>query len=137
MLFLLTGGVQTGKTRWLEQLLAELADDGVESQGVVAPGVWRQRGGEDGAVEELDEEDGGDEGREVTTAGARGEHALTLASVCRGSGCHSVLPTAPPDVRTSAQWVRRSGLDGRTHCALDWGGADPAEGSAGQRVNSG
>lgn len=47
MLFLLTGGVQTGKTRWLEQLLAELADDGVESQGVVAPGVWRRRDDEE------------------------------------------------------------------------------------------
>lgn len=47
MLFLLTGGVQTGKTRWLEQLIAELADDGVESQGVVAPGVWCQREGEE------------------------------------------------------------------------------------------
>lgn len=42
MLFLLTGSVQTGKTRWLEALLDELAQDGVTSAGVLAPGVWRE-----------------------------------------------------------------------------------------------
>lgn len=45
MLFLLTGEVQTGKTRWLERLLAELAAEGVPSAGVVAPGVWREHPG--------------------------------------------------------------------------------------------
>lgn len=40
MLFLLTGNVQTGKTRWLEAFLAELAEAGVTSVGVLAPGVW-------------------------------------------------------------------------------------------------
>ena len=49
MLFILTGGVQSGKTRWLERLVAELAADGVESRGVLAPGVWRLRAdGDDG-----------------------------------------------------------------------------------------
>lgn len=43
MLFILTGDVQTGKSRWLERTLAELAGDGVEARGVVAPGVWRRR----------------------------------------------------------------------------------------------
>ena len=43
MLFILTGDVQTGKSRWLERALAELAGDGVEARGVVAPGVWRRR----------------------------------------------------------------------------------------------
>ena len=38
MLFILTGDVQSGKTRWLERLVAELAADGVESRGVLAPG---------------------------------------------------------------------------------------------------
>lgn len=42
MLFLLTGNVQTGKTRWLEALLDELAQDGVIPVGVLAPGVWRE-----------------------------------------------------------------------------------------------
>lgn len=41
MLFVLTGEVQTGKTRWLESLVAELAAVGVCAQGVLAPGVWR------------------------------------------------------------------------------------------------
>ncbi len=40
MLFLLTGELQTGKTRWLEALVDRLADEGVGSYGVVAPGVW-------------------------------------------------------------------------------------------------
>lgn len=43
MLFILTGEVQTGKTRWLESLVADLARCGVVTQGVVAPGVWRKR----------------------------------------------------------------------------------------------
>lgn len=41
MLFILTGGVQTGKTRWLETLVADLGARGVPSAGVIAPGVWR------------------------------------------------------------------------------------------------
>ena len=43
MLFVLTGGVQTGKTRWLEELLADLQRAGVEPCGVMAPGVWADR----------------------------------------------------------------------------------------------
>ena len=39
MLFLLTGDVQIGKTRWLERLAAELAGDGVPVAGVLAPCV--------------------------------------------------------------------------------------------------
>lgn len=44
MLFLLTGDVQTGKTRWLAALADELASGGVDVAGVLAPGVWRERG---------------------------------------------------------------------------------------------
>ena len=40
MLFVLTGQVQTGKTRWLEDVLDELAAEGVPAYGVTAPGVW-------------------------------------------------------------------------------------------------
>lgn len=40
MLFLLTGECQIGKTRWLEALVGRLADEGVESYGVIAPGIW-------------------------------------------------------------------------------------------------
>ncbi|MEG2982305.1 MAG: hypothetical protein RR794_01470 [Raoultibacter sp.] len=41
MLFILTGAVQIGKTRWLQALVRDLAAVGVTSYGVVAPGVWR------------------------------------------------------------------------------------------------
>ena len=41
MLFVLTGNVQTGKTRWLEATLDGLRAGGVEVCGVLAPGVWR------------------------------------------------------------------------------------------------
>lgn len=44
MLFLLTGDVQIGKTRWLGALADELASEGVAVAGVLAPGVWRERG---------------------------------------------------------------------------------------------
>lgn len=43
MLFLLTGDVQIGKTRWLCAQCEELAGAGVPVAGVVAPGVWRAR----------------------------------------------------------------------------------------------
>lgn len=43
MLFLLTGDVQIGKTRWLERLCADLANSGVCVAGVVAPGQWVPR----------------------------------------------------------------------------------------------
>jgi len=46
MLLILTAPVQTGKTRWLEALVSELASRGVASYGVVAPGRWH--GGPDG-----------------------------------------------------------------------------------------
>lgn len=41
MLFILTGGVQIGKTRWLERLVGELHAKGVSCVGVLSPGVWR------------------------------------------------------------------------------------------------
>lgn len=40
MLFLLTGDVQIGKTRWLEGLVEQLEKAGVPVAGVLAPGVW-------------------------------------------------------------------------------------------------
>lgn len=42
MLFLLTGDVRIGKTRWLERVVAELVAEGVPVAGVLAPGVWRE-----------------------------------------------------------------------------------------------
>ena len=41
MLFVLTGDIQTGKTRWLERLVSDLGRHGVRCAGVVAPGVWQ------------------------------------------------------------------------------------------------
>lgn len=40
MLFLLTGDVQIGKTRWLLALVDELGDWGITAVGVLAPGTW-------------------------------------------------------------------------------------------------
>lgn len=40
MLFILTGDIQIGKTRWLESTCQKLASDGIPCAGVVAPGVW-------------------------------------------------------------------------------------------------
>ena len=44
MLFVLTGDVQAGKTRWLLRLLDDLRVLGVDADGVIAPGVWREDG---------------------------------------------------------------------------------------------
>lgn len=49
MLLILTAPIQTGKTRWLEALILELASRGVASYGVVAPGRWH-REPEDGEL---------------------------------------------------------------------------------------
>lgn len=46
MLYLLTGNVQTGKTRWLEDEIARLAETGVTCYGVMAPGDWMPSSGE-------------------------------------------------------------------------------------------
>lgn len=40
VLFILTGDIQIGKTRWLENTCQKLAADGIPCAGVVAPGVW-------------------------------------------------------------------------------------------------
>lgn len=56
MLFVLTGGIQTGKTRWLQSLVADLADVGVACCGVLAPGVWRERSVEELAASSTNEE---------------------------------------------------------------------------------
>jgi hypothetical protein len=42
-LFLLTGNIQIGKSRWLEGVVADLAQRGTLCAGVLAPGVWRKR----------------------------------------------------------------------------------------------
>lgn len=42
MLFILTGDVQTGKTRWLSRLIEHLETKDVVSYGVLAPGIWNK-----------------------------------------------------------------------------------------------
>ena len=42
MLYLLTGEVQTGKTRWLEALAEDLTSRGVCCWGFLSPGIWRE-----------------------------------------------------------------------------------------------
>ena len=44
VLFLLTGEPQTGKTRWLMQLIGELETQSMRVEGVVAPGRWIDHG---------------------------------------------------------------------------------------------
>ena len=41
MLYILTGDIQIGKTRWLQGLVRDLGARGVPVQGVLAPGAWR------------------------------------------------------------------------------------------------
>lgn len=41
MLFILTGDIQIGKTRWLQRQVADLEQADVPCAGVLAPGVWR------------------------------------------------------------------------------------------------
>ncbi len=57
MLFILTGDVQTGKTRWLQSLIDSLNENGISTQGVLAPGVWRS-GNDPDAVQEYVDENG-------------------------------------------------------------------------------
>lgn len=40
MLFILTGDIQIGKTRWLQKLTSDLIARGVMCAGVLAPGIW-------------------------------------------------------------------------------------------------
>lgn len=42
MLYILTGDVQIGKTRWLQALVSDLEARGAVCDGVIAPGVWRE-----------------------------------------------------------------------------------------------
>ena len=50
VLFILTGEVQSGKTRWLIDLIDKLTARGVTCHGVVSPGVWRRSIAVDGSV---------------------------------------------------------------------------------------
>lgn len=45
MLYVLTGDIQIGKTRWLEEMVVRLRREGVTCYGVVAPGDWVQSAG--------------------------------------------------------------------------------------------
>ena len=51
MLFILSGQIQTGKTRWLEALIDDLSHAGVTSYGVLAPGIWRELPGKSKGAE--------------------------------------------------------------------------------------
>lgn len=42
VLYILTGDVQIGKTRWLQALVRDLEARGAVCDGVIAPGVWRE-----------------------------------------------------------------------------------------------
>ncbi len=42
MLYMLTGEIQMGKTRWLERRVDEARAAGIDVHGVLAPGAWRE-----------------------------------------------------------------------------------------------
>lgn len=42
MLLLLTGAIQSGKTRWLQRVVARVQASGTTVSGVLAPGVWER-----------------------------------------------------------------------------------------------
>ena len=42
MLYILTGDIQIGKTRWLQKTVSILEDMGVGVQGVITPGIWKK-----------------------------------------------------------------------------------------------
>jgi nucleoside-triphosphatase THEP1 len=49
MLYVLTGAIQVGKTRWLTRLIDDLSRRGVTCCGVLSPGIWREgRAGDNG-----------------------------------------------------------------------------------------
>lgn len=50
MLFILTGDRQSGKTRWLMNLIDKLTAFGITCHGVVSPGVWRRSIAADGSI---------------------------------------------------------------------------------------
>ena len=50
MLFVLTGAIQTGKTRWLEKLVDDVRQCGAVPYGVLAPGVWADHRGKSGEL---------------------------------------------------------------------------------------
>lgn len=88
MLFVLTGDIQTGKTRWLQSLTAELAAAGVACCGVLAPGVWRERSEDElAAVSALVDSAG-------AGSAASGCGASALESGAPASDCGAPAPLA-------------------------------------------
>lgn len=97
MLFILTGDIQIGKTRWLQALCGELGGRGVPVAGVLAPGVWRVDASRPGGFEKLGIDNvllpAGERlpfarRRDIVQAGgdARGSHAQGLAGCSQSEG---------------------------------------------------
>ncbi len=42
MLYILTGDIQTGKSRWLEQYVEKLTTDGIVCYGIISAGIWME-----------------------------------------------------------------------------------------------
>ncbi len=56
MLYILTGSIQSGKTRWLQEVVKRLEESSVRCEGVLAPGIWSEANGEfqkEGILNEL------------------------------------------------------------------------------------
>ena len=61
MILIMTGEIQTGKTRWLEALVDDLDARGISVYGMLSPGVWRDRAAEE--AEGVESFDGAQTGR--------------------------------------------------------------------------
>ncbi len=56
MLYILTGSIQSGKTRWLQEVVSMLEEKGISCEGVIAPGIWAKSSDgfiKDGILNEL------------------------------------------------------------------------------------
>ncbi len=40
MLYIVTGSIQSGKTRWLQEVVRQLEESSVRCEGILAPGIW-------------------------------------------------------------------------------------------------
>lgn len=128
MLFILTGDIQIGKTRWLEGLLSRMREDGVTVYGVTAPGVWVETDdpahasiGDDGVLREKTGIDNvlWPQGRTVTFARRRdlAQNVQPDSQSERARLAWSIDDTAIDQVNAHFEWVGRelahpSGING-------------------------
>lgn len=132
MLFLLTGNIQVGKTRWLEAQAASLARGGTPVAGVLAPGVWRRCEPGDPAADAHGFEKAGidnvllPDGERVHLARRR-DLAVFDGSLERGGQSE----------RAGLGWDMSDAAIARVDAHFRWLAEDPAHGRGGAPVQAG